>query len=264
MKFIREKYQILVPAFCLALLVMLSVLGYAKGEDTAITKFDRANKYYQQQDYENAIKSYEEVLKGNHISAGVYYNLGNAYFKTGNIAKSVLNYERAHKLAPDDEDIDFNLKLAALKVVDKIDPVPMVFYRHWINSAALALAMDSWSKVFLGLLWVTVFLFALFIIASSPFRKKLFFIVGLIFLVLTFASYYFTTVQDNLVNHDQHAIIMTASSYVKSSPDEKGNDQFILHEGTKVEVLDEFNDWRKIKIANGTVGWIKFKDIEII
>jgi SH3-like domain-containing protein len=83
-------------------------------------------------------------------------------------------------------------------------------------------------------------------------------------LILALSTFYFTSVQDNLVNHDEHAIIMTASSYVKSSPDEKGNDQFILHEGTKVEVLDEFSDWKKIKIANGTVGWIKSKDIEII
>ena len=248
----------------ICLILLLSVAWQARGEDTIITKFDRANKYYQQQDYENAIKSYEEVLKANRISAAVYFNLGNAYFKTGNVAKSLLNYERAHKFAPDDEDIDFNLKVAALKVVDKIDPIPMVFYKHWINSMALALRMDVWSKIFIALVWLTSFLFAAFIVASSPIRKKLFFVVAMLFLIFSLSSFYFTTVQDNLVNHDQHAIVMMASSYVKSSPDEKGNDQFILHEGTKVEVLDEFNDWRKIKIANGSIGWIKFKDIEII
>lgn len=236
----------------------------ARGEDTIITKFDKANKYYQQQDYENAIKCYEEVLKANRISSAVYFNLGNAYYKTGNVSKSILNYERAHKIAPDDEDIDFNLKVAALKVVDKIDPIPMVLYKRWINLMALELRLDVWSKVFLTLLWLTAFFFALFVIASTPSRKKMFFVIALIFLILSFSSFYLTSVLNDLVNHDEHAIVMTASSYVKSSPDEKGNDQFILNEGTKVEVLDEYSDWKKIKIANGTVGWIKSKDIEVI
>jgi hypothetical protein len=247
-----------------SIVLLLAFAGHARSEDTIINKFDRANKYYQQQDYENAIKAYEDVLKANRISAAVYYNLANSYYKTGNIAKSILNYERAHKLAPDDEDIDFNLKLAAMKAVDKIEPVPMVFYRRWIHSIALAFNIDVWSKISIGLTWATVFIFALFIISPSPAGKKLFFVTGIIFLVLTVFAFYFSSEQDKIMNHDEHGIVMTPSSYVKSSPDEKGNDQFILHEGTKVEVLDEFTDWKKIKIANGTVGWIKARDIEII
>ena len=258
----NSKSHIYIWLLILSLPMMFS--SPARGADTVMTKYDRGNRFYQQQDYENAIKSYEDVLKADRISPDIYFNLGNSYFKTGNVAQSILNYERAHKLAPNDEDIDFNLKLAELKVVDKIDPIPEVFYKRWINTLALALKMDVWSRICIALMWLTAFLFAAFVIASSAGRKKTFFVLGLIALLLTLTSYYFDTVQDDIVNHDQHAIVMAASSYVKSSPDEKGNDQFILHEGTKVEVLDEYSDWKKIKIANGTVGWIKAKDIEVI
>src|SRR5437764_593556 len=106
--------------------------------------FAKANEYYKKGDYENSIKTYEQLIKQGNSSSEIYFNLGNSYYKTGNIAKSIVNYERALKLNPDDEDINFNLRIAQLKVADKIEPLPEIFYIRWIKSLTEWLPVQAW------------------------------------------------------------------------------------------------------------------------
>jgi tetratricopeptide (TPR) repeat protein len=226
--------------------------------------FKRGNEYYQKQDYDNAIKAFEQLIKEGDVSAEVYYNLGNAYYKTGNVPHTLLNYERAHKLSPDDEDINFNLKIASLKVVDKMDAVPEIFYKRWLKAIALEFTTETWTAFFLASIWMLFIFLAVYVVASSASLKKSGFVFAVIFLAISAVVFVLAQKSYSMMHVDQQAIIMPSSVYVKSSPDEKGSDQFILHEGTKVDVLDEFAEWKKIRIANGSIGWLKQKEIEII
>lgn len=226
--------------------------------------FKKAGAYYQKQDYENAVKNYEDLIKSGHVATEVYYNLGNCYFKTGNTAHALLNYERARRLAPDDDDINFNIKIASLKVVDKMDAVPEIFYKRWLKLIASAFATDTWTKIFISCAWFMFFFFALYLVAPSASMKKFGFIFAVLFIFLTGSVFAFAQKSYAMTFLDQHAIVSSTSVYVKSSPDEKGTDQFIIHEGTKVDVLDELGEWKKIRIANGSIGWLKQTEIEII
>ncbi len=243
-----------------SLLVFFTVSFAA--DDTSL--YDKANTFYQHQDYSNAIQSYEQLLKGGKVAPEVYYNLANSYYKSGNIAKAILNYERTLKLNPNDEDAEFNLHVAQLKVVDKMEPVPQIFYKRWISSIAEAFTPNTWSKLVLILFWITFGISIFYLLSRIPAVRQVAFIFILFFLFLTAFSFFFAhqSYTNNEVN--KKAVVMFASAYVKSSPDDKGNDLFIVHEGTKVEVLDDFLSWKKVRIANGSIGWLKTSEIEQI
>src|SRR5205814_836623 len=140
---------------------LLLTLRSASAAGNELKLYHEANMSYQKQDYESAIRQYEDLIKLGAKSSEVYFNLGNSYFKTGNIGKTILNYERAKKLNPADEDIDFNIKIASLKVVDKIEPVPEIFYQRWLNSVSSLLSPDTWSQILSAMVWL-IFIAATF------------------------------------------------------------------------------------------------------
>jgi len=238
---------------------------YCKGSNSASSKIYReANMAYQKLDYELSVRLYEQILKGKAVSPEVFYNLGNAYFKTGNTPKAILNYERALRINPDDEDASFNLKMASLKVVDKIENVPEIFYKKWINRIASSMPSGTWTVMLIMLIWIMFAVAALYVTASNVSRKKISFVVLVIVLLLSGVTTLLAAKSHAVSNVDEYAIIMSSSVYIKSSPADSGNDLFILHEGTKVQLLDELNEWKKIRIANGSVGWLKVTEIEKI
>ncbi len=249
--------------FALLLLFSLSTFLFAQKKD-ALTIFHEANMAYQKQDYSKSVSLYEELLKDGNISSEVYFNLGNSYFKEGNVPKAIINYERAKKLSPDDEDVAFNLKIASLKVVDRIDNVPEVFYKRWIRSMATILPANTWSIVFVIMIWMVFMSAGFYVFTHRSAMKKVSFISCIIFSIFAVSTYMMSARSYSISEVEEQAIIISSSVYVKSSPDEKGNDLFILHEGTKVEVLEPFEGWKKIRIANGTIGWLKINEIEKI
>lgn len=256
------KTRLIYLSFLLFLSNSQNALGSAKSD--ALKIYHQANIAYQKLDYESSIRLYEQLIKNKSVSEEVYYNLGNSYFKAGNFAKAILNYERGKKLDPDDEDINFNLKIASLKVVDKIESVPQIFYKKWINQFSVLFPADTFSIVLIIMIWLLFASAAFYVIVHTVTGKKISFILIIIFLFLTCIGGVMAARSHAIARIDQQSIIMETSVYVKSSPDEKGNDLFILHEGTKVDVLDQLNNWRKIRIANGSVGWMKLDEMEII
>ncbi len=248
---------------CLTLLLSVSV-AFCISEKDALKIYHEANIAYQKLDYEKSILKYEELIKNKQVSPEVFFNLGNAYFKAGNFAKAILNYERAKKLEPEDEDANFNLKIASLKVVDKIESVPEIFYKRWINNLSTIMPADTFSILFILLIWLLFASAALYVAGHTVRIRKISFVLIIFFLCLSTAAGILASRSHARAIVDKQGIIMTSSVYVKSSPDEKGNDLFILHEGTKAEVLDELNGWRKIRIANGGIGWMKSDEMEII
>jgi len=245
------------------LVFVLPLLTQVHAEDPK-TLFRKANEYYQKEDFESAIRTYEELIKERTVSVEVYFNLGNAYFKTGNVSKSIVNYERALKLSPDDEDILFNLKIAQLKVIDKIEPVPDIFYKRWMRSVAGLLPEDKWTSIFTALFWLMIVFAGIFYLGKKSAVRKTGFVLMIIMLFLSLTSFVLTRQSIAMNRTEQKAIIMVPSVYVKSSPEDKGSDLFILHEGSKVEILDEFAEWNKVRIANGSIGWVKQTVFEII
>ena len=236
---------------------------FAQKKD-AMAVYHAANIAYQKQDYQGAVKLYEQLATEGNISPEVYFNLGNSYFKDGNVPRAIINYERAKKLAPDDEDIDFNLKIASLKVVDRIDNVPDVFYKRWIRDLATIFPSNTWSIVLVALIWMLFLCAGFYVVSTNTTFKKISFVSGISLAILTIFTYSLSARSYSIRHNEEQAVIISSSVYVKSSPDEKGNDLFILHEGTKVDVLEPFEGWKKIKIANGTIGWLKTKEIETI
>ena len=250
-----------VKMICCLVAMMLPMSLWAITPEQQVSE---ANKAYYGGHYENAVSIYEKVSQAGFASPILYYNLGNAYFKLGNMPMSILYYEKAHKLSPADADIEHNIRLANTRIVDKIEPVPVLFYIRWWNNALNILSPDKFAKVSLALLSVFWILLAAYFLARrrslrvTAFNFALLFLVASIFgMVLAYKSH-----QDAL-NPDE-AIVMEPSSGVKSSPDEKSVDLFVIHEGTKVNVMDRIGDWKEIKIANGNSGWIQTKAIREI
>lgn len=222
------------------------------------------NKAYYAGHYENAVTIYEKVTTAGFASPVLYYNLGNAYFKLGNMPMAILYYEKAQKLAPADADIAHNIRLANSRILDKIEPVPVLFYIRWWTQARNILSPDNFAKVSLALFSIFWLMLAIYFLGRrrnlriTTFYFALLFLCAAIFgLILATDSYH------HALNPDE-AIVMAPSAGVKSSPDDKSVDLFVIHEGTKVKVMDRIGNWKEVRIANGNSGWIQTKAIREI
>jgi len=223
-----------------------------------------ANEAYAKGDFAKAGELYESVLKEKGESATVYYNLGNAYYKANKIAQSILNYERALLLDPGNSDIRFNLEMAKLKTVDKIDPVGEFFLTSWFRSVQNLLSTDAWSTFAIVCFILLIGCLFLFFFSRKILIKRLSFYVGICLLVLAVFGNIFAYNQDKRLTERNSAIIFVPTTTIKSSPADSGTDLFILHEGTKVKLKSKIGDWNEIETADGNVGWIKSGEIEVI
>lgn len=224
-----------------------------------------ADSAYVKGDYKAAIEAYEAILTNEGEAADVYYNLGNAYYKSENIAKAILNYERALLLNPSDEDVAFNLELARSKTVDKVADVHKFFLTEWLESIINLIAMQTWCIVgivffLLMLLTALVYLFG----KSMLLRKLCFFTALFALFVSLFANmsaYHQYHYQTNRID----AIVVQPSVTAKSTPGESGTDLFVIHEGRKVAIVDDsMQGWKEIELEDGNIGWVPASVIERI
>ena len=228
------------------------------------SRVKQANDLYSKGNYSDAAKLYEKVLATEGVAPELYYNLGNAYYKLSETGKSILNYERAIRLAPTFEDAHVNLELAQLKVVDNIVQTPTFFLGRWIENLIKLLTSNQWIAVSFSVFITGLILAFLFIFAPSVFIRKMSFYVGATLLVISLCTLIFSDVRkDQMVNH-REAIVMTGVVTVKSSPDKSGTDLFQVHEGTKVVVKSTLGKWTEIILGNGNIGWVEQDNIENI
>ena len=229
----------------------------------AVTKAE-ADSAYMRSDYHQAIKDYETLLKQGG-SADLYYNLGNAYYRTENMTRAVLNYERALLLSPSDRDIRFNLQMARSKTIDKIVPEQEMFFVTWYRSLVNMASVDGWARTALISLALAIVLALVYLFSDRIWLRKVGFF-GAIFLLILFAgSNLFAHQQKQLLIHRRGAIITAPAVNVKSTPVKNGTDLFILHEGTKVTITDDsMKEWREIRLADGKEGWIEVSQMELI
>lgn len=219
---------------------------------------------YIKEDYATAAQIYEGLLSDGE-SADVYYNLGNSYYKLGEIAKSILNYERALLLQPGNGDIRANLEVARAKAIDKVELVPEIFFISWVKSLINIMSVDAWA--WWGIVSFLFFIVALylFIFSKQVVLKKIGFTASIVLLMITVCANIFASEQkEHLVNRTS-AIVMNPSVTVRSTPSESGTSLFILHEGRKVSIKDKsMREWTEISLEDGKVGWVPVSSIEVI
>ena len=224
-----------------------------------------ANDSYAAGNWQDAVESYSSVESLGLESAALYCNLGNAWYKAGDVAKAILYYERALKLDPSYSDARYNMTVVSDYIQDRIEPVPEFILKTWARNLCYALDSDAWAVaglVFLAV--VAVSLLLLFLSASLAWRRTGFF-AAIVFFLFSLTSLSCAFWQKADYSRKDGAIIMAPVVSVKSSPSsEASTDLFILHEGTKVLILDEVGDWRNIELADGRQGWMQSADMEII
>jgi tetratricopeptide (TPR) repeat protein len=219
--------------------------------------WDQANTAYINNDFPTAISLYETILSSGKQSGKLYYNLANAYFKERKIGRAILNYNRALKLNPGNEDIRYNLQVAEKMTKDHIDAVPEFFVKTWLSNLRNLLSSTTWAVLSLVFL-ATMLGSALFYLLSRRLvRRKIGFYgtaTAFLLLVLTLC---FAAIDRREAIDRTSAVVLRDAVAVKSSPDQNSTDLFILHEGTKVEISDRLNGWCEITIADGKKGWME-------
>ena len=220
---------------------------------------------YSDGDWAAAEKAWSDLRALGLESPELYCNLGDACFKQDDLAHAILNYERALKLDPSYSDARHNLAFAQGFVQDKIEAVPEFFLEEWGRKACWLLPSDTWAVLFLVLLAVTLGCVLLFLLGRSVAARRGGFIAGIVALVLALLCLDFAFWQRTDYRKADGAIVTRAVTTVQSSPGrDAAKDLFVLHEGTRVKLLDSVGTWRNIELADGRQGWISESDIEVI
>ena len=219
---------------------------------------------YIKNDFASAIQIYESLLQQGEAPE-IYYNLGNCYYKTDDIARAILNYERALLLSPGNADIRANLEIARSKAIDKVTPVPEIFFITWIKSLVNSQSSDAWARTGIVSFLLLLVSLAIFFFTQHVKWKKIGFSAAILFLIVTVLSNLFASQQKSYLTNRNDAIILAPSVTVRSTPSESGTSLFILHEGRKVEIKDNsMREWKEIRLEDGKVGWVPSSSIEVI
>ena len=253
------------PVLAILLLLALPLSQARAAESYPDSLWNAGVAAYTEGDFASALQDWEDVRATGLMSKELYYNLGNAYFKTGEMAQSILWYERALKLDPSDADIRHNLEYARSLTQDRIEEVPEIFFEQWGHAMCYLLPSNTWAVLCLVFLAAAIAMALLFLLGSTAGRRRVGFFVGIACLLFAFLGWDFAQWQRQEALAQDRAIVMRPVSSVKSSPSaESAKDLFILHEGTRVKILDNVGSYSNIELGDGRQGWIPSADIEVI
>lgn len=248
----------------LFLILLLLVPTQRSDINQAQFLFQKGNEFYEKSEYTEAIQQYEAALQSGQASGTLYFNLGNAYYRLGRIGKAILNYERAKRYLPNDEDVNFNLSIANLAVVDKIVIPPQFIVFKWLDDIRYFLSLPTLTWSVIG----SYFLLALIIIIRILYRGnklstflKIFTIITAVFLV-SLTLIFISRLREKATTVP--AIILAEKTSVRSAPETRETEVFALHEGVKVFILETSGEWSKIRLADGKIGWLPTKNLEVI
>lgn len=219
----------------------------------------RGNEAYIAGDYSGAIAAYNDILDAGSVSHKLLYNLGNAYFKDGQLGRAILLYNRALALKPNDKDTRWNLDIAEAFVKVRIEPVPQFFLARWVGALRGTMSADGWAAVSLAALAVVAGAALLYFLTRRDLLRKMgFYAAAAAFFVCVIAFVF------SAVKPPAEAIVMSEAATVKSAPDAAARDVFILYEGTKVQVISTLGVWSEVEVADGNKGWIVSAVIETV
>lgn len=242
--------------------MLLPLSGYAANDNGRL--WTEANDAYSMGQYEGALDSYRQIEDSGYQSYKLFYNMGNAYYKLGENGKAILYYEKALKLDPSGADALNNLQIAKLQTLDKIEVLPELIITTWTKDVRNLMSSDSWAYLAVGFLVLMMFLLLMFKFAPTSGKRKFSFVLACVAFLLAIFSILFATSLKANANSEDTAIVMVPVSNIKSAPNSTGNNLFILHEGSKVEILEEAGQWCRIEISDGRQGWMQKGDLEVI
>ncbi len=249
------------PTAFIAILLLVAFQAVSQNPEQLA---DKAAKSYNNMQFTDAITQYEKIIASGYESYSLYYNLGNAYFRNNEQAQAILNYEKALKIAPNSEDIQHNIEVVNSKLTDKVETIPELFYVRWWKQLLNLMDIDTQSILNIVLFTLGLSLIAVYIAANNLAVRKISFWTGITLLFFFGVGSISASERNHYLTEQHEAIVFTQTVNIKSSPDENSKDIFVLHEGTKVKLLDVVANWQEIRISNGSVGWIKTLDIKKI
>ncbi|KQC32433.1 BatE, tetratricopeptide repeat family protein [Nonlabens sp. YIK11] len=224
--------------------------------------FAKANSSYTAENYQEAIDAYESILQSGQHSAEVYFNLGNSYYKLNQVGPAIYNYEKALQMEPSNKDFKNNLKFAEQLRVDAVEDAAKNPVQEFLNNLAGSLSVDNWAYVSIMLALVTILMFLLYHYAMTTGKKRLFFTLALIGLILMTLSIVAANYSQNLMEDNEQAIIYSQETITRTEPKDSATASFTIHEGTKVTVLEEYEGWTHIEVANGSRAWLPSTDLK--
>lgn len=244
------------------LYILLLFFGSLSAQNEKV--FEQANALYNEGKFAEALDRYNVILDTDKHSAELYFNVANAHYKLNHIAPSVYYYEKALALKPNDKDIKNNLAFANNMRIDAIDNLPEVGLKRVVKTATNSLTFDGWAKLSVVLVVLFVLFYLMYYFTFKTGKKRFYFVSSTLSIILAFVALVFTSYSYSLHKNNKPAIVFAQESQVKSEPNLRSDEAFVLHEGTKVQVLDTLNNWNKIKLSDGKIGWIKNEDIKLL
>lgn len=246
------------------ILVFFLFVGFFTNAQPVSQLFEQGNQFYKNADYRAAVTTYHKIEKGGFHSDALYFNLANAYYKLNEVAPSVYYYEKALKLNPLNEDAKYNLVLANRLTIDQIDEVPKTLLQRFETNFLHKFSIHQWAVISILFSIVTALLFLIYYFSYSSILKRIFFSVSIVTFSLMLLSVLVAYSVLDYAKKNQPAIVFSEKAQIKNAPTFNSEDVFTLHEGTKVIVLDEVDDWYKIKLTDGKIGWIRTSVLKII
>lgn len=251
---LKRNYSQLARILSFFFLLMLPL--FSNGKDHLNALFKQGNKQYNEAKYADAARSYQKILDAGYESAVVYFNLGNTCYKSGDLPAALLNYEKAHRLAPRDKDIQHNIKFANARTTDKIESLPVFFLQRWWQNALLLFSIKTFSLLSITLVTIGFLSLILYRFAKLFSIKKASFYVGLGLIFLGLIAVFMAISQRDYFQQHRQAIIFQGTVTAKSEPVNVSKDLFVIHAGTKITILSTHSGWLKIELPNGKMGWI--------
>lgn len=246
----------------IALFIVL--LSSVMSAQTSTDLFEKANNLYRQNKYEDALDLYEKIKIKNDISSELYFNIANCYYKLNKVAPSIYNYELALLINPSNKDAKNNLTIAHKLTLDRIEPLPQNVFEKFSSNFLNSLHYDTWAFVVVIFSIITSLFFILFYLSRDSLKKRIYFSISILNLLLLIFSIVITFHQFNEFHNVKHAIIYSNEISIKNAPNLSSDDVFLLHEGTKVSVIDSVDQWNRIRLIDGKTGWIQNQNIKII
>jgi len=250
---------------CLLQIIFLAIYSSAVFANTEINSLMRSgNELYKNNQYQSAIDEYDKLIKNGFEGASLYYNLGNAHYRLGKVGFAILYYEKALKFSPGDEDAKHNLALAKVNIKDKVDELPPFFIFNIWEGMLASFSVSGWT-IIVYIIFILVLLCTIaYFFSRTSTQQRVSFLSGVGFSALLILVSILLAVRMNKEYNIKDGIIVENIVNVKSSPDNSSKDEFVIHEGLKVRLEDKVDDWFKIRLTDGKIGWIMQKSIGII
>ena len=242
------------------LLVFISSSMLALGQENT-TLFEAANKAYNDGNFPEAITKYKSILETGNHSTAIYYNLGNAYYKSNEIGPSIYYFEKALQLSPKDEDILNNIAFTKNMTIDAIEPLPKTQLSKFVNGITGTFTYNQWAWIAVICGFLCVISFLLYQISYQTLKKRIYFLISFIAFLFILGTVAIAYQQYGKAQADRPAIVFAKETTVKAEPNLRSDEVFVLHEGTKVQVLDTVDNWKKIQLIDGKIGWVVAEDV---